>query len=117
LPARIDAMNGGEKVLLMELRERTSAKGNRYLAGWLGKASVVAFLDRDATEPTWQVFVSAPEPRPAGSDAPRASERSPFTPRTSRNRHGGRSPVPVGELDDDIHDLAGGDSAASHDYD
>jgi alanyl-tRNA synthetase len=32
----------GDKVLLLELRERTSASGNRYLSGWLGKASVVA---------------------------------------------------------------------------
>ncbi len=35
-------MNQG-RVLLMQLSERTSARGNRYLSGWLGKASVVAF--------------------------------------------------------------------------
>ena len=31
------------RVLLMRLSERTSARGNAYLSGWLGKASVVAF--------------------------------------------------------------------------
>jgi hypothetical protein len=34
-------------VLLLELRERTSAKGLRYLSGWMGKARLVAF----ASEP------------------------------------------------------------------
>lgn len=52
-----------DKVLLLELKERTSASGNRYMSGWLGKASVVAFLDKDAAEPTWQVFVSTPKPK------------------------------------------------------
>ena len=57
-----------DKVLLLELKERTSASGNRYMAGWLGKASVVAFLDKEAADPTWQVFVSTPKPKPdAGS--------------------------------------------------
>ncbi|HVR91457.1 MAG TPA: hypothetical protein VHG29_10240 [Novosphingobium sp.] len=58
----------GEKVLLLELRERISANGNRYLSGWLGKASVVGFLDREADEPTWQVFVSTPTPRPTSNE-------------------------------------------------
>lgn len=58
----------GERVLLLELKECTSAAGNRYLSGWLGKASVVAFLDRDADEPTWQVFVATPQPRTGGAN-------------------------------------------------
>ena len=33
------------KVLVLELRERTSARGTRYLAGWMGKARLVAFAD------------------------------------------------------------------------
>jgi N-dimethylarginine dimethylaminohydrolase len=33
----------GERVLLMTLSERTSAKGIEYLSGWLGRARVVAF--------------------------------------------------------------------------
>ena len=55
------------RVLLMQLSERTSAKGNRYLSGWLGKASVVAFQAEAPDKfgnPVWEVFVSTPEPRP-----------------------------------------------------
>ena len=67
----------GERIHLFDLRERTSAKGTRYLSGWLGKASVVAFLDREAAEPLWQVFLSAPAPRSAGSESPRETGRTP----------------------------------------
>jgi hypothetical protein len=62
----------GARVLLMQLSERTSARGNRYLAGWLGKASVVAFLDEEPDRfgnPQWSVFVSTPEPRAEGKPA------------------------------------------------
>lgn len=93
----------GERVLLLELRERTSAKGTRYLSGWLGKASVVAFLDREADEPTWQVFVSTPAPRPTDS-ASRPADSSPFMPRHRKPR--GRSrPLQAGELDDSLDGL------------
>ncbi len=66
----------GARVLLLSLSERTSAKGNRYLSGWLGKASVVAFPgepDKFGNE-TWDVFVSTPEPKPADS-APGPAQR------------------------------------------
>ena len=63
-----------DKVHLLELRERTSANGNRYLSGWLGKAGVVVFLDCEAEEPTWQVYVSTPAPRAAD---PAATVRDP----------------------------------------
>src|SRR4051812_36625347 len=56
----------GPRALLMQLSQRTSAKGNAYLAGWLGKASVVAFLAEEPDKwgnPVWDVFVSTPEPR------------------------------------------------------
>src|SRR3954463_13437378 len=56
----------GPRVLLMQLSERTSAKGNAYLSGWLGKASVVAFQAEEPDKfgnPVWDVFVSTPEPR------------------------------------------------------
>ena len=92
-----------DRVLLFELRERTSAAGNRYLSGWLGKASVVAFLDRDADEPTWQVFLSTPTPKPIGGEVPRP-DRSPFTPRQRRPRRS-VSPLAAGELDDAIDAL------------
>jgi hypothetical protein len=51
-------------VLLIELREGTSAKGTRYLSGWFGKARLVAFAgDPDETgHRVWSVFASEPEP-------------------------------------------------------
>ena len=58
-------MTAPNRVLLMQLSQRTSARGNTYLSGWLGKASVVGF----AGEPdkfgnaTWDLFVSEPQPR------------------------------------------------------
>ena len=58
-------MTAGPRVLLMQLSERTSGKGNRYLSGWLGKASVVAFAGEPDKHgnPTWDLFVSEPQPR------------------------------------------------------
>src|SRR4051812_11991113 len=49
----------------MQLSERTSGKGNRYMSGWLGKASVVAFAGEPDKHgnPTWDLFVSEPQPR------------------------------------------------------
>ena len=101
----------GERVLLLELRERTSAAGNRYMSGWLGRAAVVAFLDRDAEEPTWQVFVSTPAPRrnctPAES-APRknCTPAQQSTPSRSRRSSSRRAPdLQPGELDDRLDDL------------
>ena len=47
------------------LSVRMSAKVRAYLSGYLGKAKVVAFAgeaDRYGN-PTWDVFVSEPEPR------------------------------------------------------
>src|SRR4051794_15081598 len=60
------AVSAGPRVLLMQLSQRTSAKGNAYLSGWLGKASVVAFQAEEPDKfgnPVWDVFVSTPEPR------------------------------------------------------
>src|SRR4051794_14466644 len=59
-------VTAGPRVLLLQLSQRTSAKGNAYLAGWLGKASVVAFQAEEPDKwgnPVWDVFVSTPEPR------------------------------------------------------
>lgn len=91
-----------ERVLLLELRERTSAAGNRYLSGWLGRASVVGFLDREAEEPTWQVFVSTPTPRAAGASVPQGASRSTAASRRRREPN----PLMPGELDDRVDDLA-----------
>lgn len=95
-----------DRVHLFDLKERTSAAGNRYLSGWLGKCSVVAFLDREADQPTWQVFVSTPSPRATGDSVPGAG-RSPFNP-TRRSRSSGRASLAPGELDDAIDDLSQG---------
>jgi hypothetical protein len=68
------------RVLLTTLSARTSAKGRRYLAGWLGKASVVAFEGQPDKwgNPTWDVYLSEPEPREAGHKAStRPPERDP----------------------------------------
>jgi hypothetical protein len=60
---------GGQReprVLLMQLSECVSGGGRRYLSGFLGRASVVAF---EAKEPDrfgrkcWDVYVSTPRPK------------------------------------------------------
>lgn len=95
-----------ERVHLLDLRERISAAGNRYLSGWLGKASVVAFLDREADGEVWNVFLSTPTPRAAGPDVPHGASRSPLHPTQSRkHRSTGKRTVPPGQLDDDVSDL------------
>jgi hypothetical protein len=63
------------RVLLARLSVRTSAKGNRYLSGWLGKASVVGFPgepDKHGNE-TFNLYVSEPEPRDPASAPARAT--------------------------------------------
>jgi hypothetical protein len=58
----------GPRVLLLRLSERMSARGNRYMRGWLGKAAVVAFQGEADTagNQTWNLYVSTPAPRPSG---------------------------------------------------
>jgi hypothetical protein len=64
---RTNAVSGGPqpKVLLLQLSERTPARGNRDMRGWLGKAAVVAFQGEkdEAGNQSWDVYVSAPELR------------------------------------------------------
>jgi len=58
-------VSGGPRVLLMQLSERMSVKGNRYMAGWLGKASVVAFQADEPDKhgnPVWELFVGRRRP-------------------------------------------------------
>jgi hypothetical protein len=78
-------MSGEPRVLLMVLSERTSSRGTTYLAGWLGKAKVVAFRGKEPDKfgnPTWELFVSEPQPReqpkqlPARREAPAVLEGS-----------------------------------------
>jgi hypothetical protein len=62
---KTDTSGQASKVLLLQLSERTSARGNRYMRGWLGKATVVAFQGEkdEAGNQSWDVYVSTPEPR------------------------------------------------------
>ena len=65
----------GSCVRLTTLSVRTSAKGNAYLAGRLGKASVVAFpgeADKFGN-PTWDPFLS----QPAAHDGSSTARQSP----------------------------------------
>src|SRR3954447_19593856 len=77
-------MSAGPRVLLLTLSERVSGKGNTYLSGWLGKASVVAFAGEPDKHgnPTWDLFVSEPQPRAeTGQERPQARpERRPQSP-------------------------------------
>jgi hypothetical protein len=55
------------KVLLCELTERTSARGNVYLSGWLGRAAVVDFVrTNEHGRRVWQVFVQESAPKREG---------------------------------------------------
>lgn len=78
-----------DKVLLLELRERTSAKGNAYMSGWLGKAAVVAFSEDREGETIWKVYVSTP------NQSGREARAQP--PRQRQYQRAG--------LDDDISDI------------
>ena len=65
------------KVLLMQLSERTSARGTRYLSGFLGRAKLVAFLDQEPDRfgnPQWSVYASEPASR--GDQAAGAGDRA-----------------------------------------
>jgi hypothetical protein len=45
------------RVLLLELRERISARGTRYLTEWAGKARLVGFAEEPGEDGTvtWRV--------------------------------------------------------------
>lgn len=65
------------RVLLATLSQRTSSKGRAYLSGYLGKAKVLGF-EGDADKwgnPTWDLYVSEPEPR--DGDSPTNGRRAP----------------------------------------
>jgi hypothetical protein len=80
------------RVLLADLTECVSGRGNRYLKGWLGASSLVAFAgDPDAEgRPTWKLYlterasrqdgVPAAHRRPSRADAASASTEPPASP-------------------------------------
>jgi len=67
-------VSAGNHVLLMQLSQRVSAKGNLYYSGWLGKASVVGFPGEPNRfgNATVDLFVSEPQPK-AGDEKAFAS--------------------------------------------
>ena len=48
-----------KKVLIAVLWQRTSAKGNEYLSGYLGEARVIAFRGEPTADgtPTWNIYL------------------------------------------------------------
>ena len=64
------------RVLLASLSVRTSGQGREYLSGYLGKARVVGFAGEPDKygNPTWDIFVSEPEPRSGDSGSSRAPD-------------------------------------------
>ena len=110
----------GARVRLMTLSERTSGKGNAYLSGWLGKASVVAFRgepDKFGNE-TWDVIVSTPEPKPDTQAKPEPAAKASARPEAAHEprqqfryvrKPNGRPGAPAGDggpfHDDPLDDL------------
>ncbi len=87
-----------DKILLCRLFERTSAKGNRYLAGRLGSAKVVAFLDTEVelqygATAVFSVYLQAGENRKADGDVG-GDARQPHEPRPTPSPGAGSSPRP-----------------------
>jgi hypothetical protein len=121
-----DLMNttSNRRVLLTTLSVRTSAKGNRYLSGFLSKARVVGFPGEPDKfgHATWDLFVSTPEPRAEGKPATAVAHpaedgaaRAPAKPAERRDGWDGaryRRPrqgapaSPLEALDDNLEDLA-----------
>lgn len=102
----------GPKVKLFDLWQRTSARGNQYLSGFLGNCGVVAFIDHDAelregVEAIWNVYLQEIDEQPQRQRAAAAQQ-----PRRARKVQ--RRPKPPASdddgppLDDDISDIGGG---------
>jgi hypothetical protein len=60
------SLNAEAKVLIAELVEHTSARGTRYLRGWLGASNLVAFAGKPDAEgrATWKLYLAERQPRP-----------------------------------------------------
>jgi hypothetical protein len=90
-------MSGEPKVLIASLWQRTSASGNEYLSGFLGKARIVGFRGEPTADgtPTWNLFLTPgkeqtearaaaprrsprPRPRPRPAEAPSSGDPRPF---------------------------------------
>jgi hypothetical protein len=63
---KTDTSGQQPKVLVLKLRQRTSAKGNTYLDGWMGRAKLIGFKDAEPDQygnETWSVYAVTPTPR------------------------------------------------------
>jgi hypothetical protein len=108
-------MSPDQKVLIATLWERTSAKGNTYLSGFLGKARVIGFRGErtaDGTQ-TWDIYLQLgkeQEERGGGkreSRSPTSSSRTGvqrWAPKSAAERPAADAPF----FDDPIDDTGGG---------
>ncbi|MBX3516742.1 MAG: hypothetical protein KF815_07335 [Rhodospirillales bacterium] len=100
-------------VPLAGLYENTSKNGNRYFSGFLGKARVVMFENRDAKEgePGWTLFVQERQEKPrearpvaAGGGAARDATANAARVATAKAKV---RTAPAPGFDDSIDDLMG----------
>ena len=107
----------GEKILLVTLWERISAKGNTYLTGFLGKARIIGFKGEPTADgtPTWDIFLEpGKEQEERGSSGQRESRSPTSSSRTAVQRWAPKSAAekPAADapfLDDDISGLGRGE--------
>jgi hypothetical protein len=106
------SINDG-KVLLCRLYERTSARGNRYLAGRLGAARLIGFLDDKAELQFGATACFTIYVQDAGDDArlpeAQASAGSDYRPPAAVQKPKAKEekPAAVGEPYDDLLDDIG----------
>ena len=104
-----------QKVLIASLWERTSAKGNTYSAGFLGKACIVGFRGEPRPDgtPTWNIYLSPGKEQQegAGSRAQQARRQpsdSSSAPPGRVQRYADEAKTKAAErpfFDDDISDI------------
>ena len=70
------------RVLMVRLVQRTSARGTVYLTGWLGRARLVGFMGEpdEQGNAVWDIYCAEPAPRqeekaPANTAAHRQDDR------------------------------------------
>jgi hypothetical protein len=94
-------MSGEPKILLCNLWQRTSANGNEYLSGFIGKARIIGFRGEPTADgtPTWDIYIApGKEQTEARAAAPRRSPR-PSRPRPAYEAPASGDPRP---FDDEL---------------
>jgi hypothetical protein len=97
-------MSSEPKVMLTTLCQRTSAAGNIYLSGFLGKARIVGFRGEPTEDgtPTWDLYLQNSD-RDGQRQAPRSSTAS--TRLRSRRSTTPRDQQAGDDPNDDISDI------------